>query len=444
MFGNNSKNKLKNDLQTIKIPEMNKVLPTQILIPENQPVKKHKLAFAGFSKVAVLCLLIVVALTSINLPLKAVLAPSADESTADINSSDISNDAAVDPIIEKKVITADIFDKYVYKDEGIPSSREIYISDMLKSKMEEYKGQDVLFRVIVELIYTVEDYNLFNDFIYISDDYSEDEETIKRLEEEADILRNMYIGQKIGPEEIEIIKENYVRLEEIGREITRIKDKPFDAFRNQLYQKKVDFIKNLGVKNIIPIAESSEIKYFFNNGYYIELTEEELMKIAEHGGYMFKLALPDRADGYSRKISDSLVVLLEQADEDEEIHIAVVSVLDKINEFALKRYIPCNLYYNSHLNKEWHIEGEPIFEDVVEYIDDILDRNNISDKRIVSERFTDVLVSYNASDRIKSILCAGFEVTITKSQIIELAEDPDVKNIYPMNIVMDYNQWHDE
>ncbi|HAN20375.1 MAG: hypothetical protein A2Y15_08025 [Clostridiales bacterium GWF2_36_10] len=464
MFDNKkTKNRFENDLMAIKIPEMDKVLPAQSLVPKRKAIKKHSTAFASVQKVALFGVVLILVFTSMNLPLKDVNSPTTDinTSSSDIDSIDKNNSSTDINEVKKVVITAGYSDNYSNISESIPSSKKIYISDMLKSKMEEYKGQDVLFRVIVDIPTTSEEKQNFIDVIlYESDEYATEADAIKVLREElegykeylelSDEYYKYIIAVKEGEIELsskfEKIRKEYdnldfyrVRAREIYLKIYDIENSCTKKYIEELKIEKIELIKSFGVTEIENNEMTSESSSYFGyyNAYIMELSEEMILTLAEHGGFAFKLAPPERVSGYERKISDSLTVLLEQAKDGDEFHVAVVSVIDERNNFMKNgRYYQCNYKYNSDLYKEWQNElnDELNNENVRKYIDNILVRNNISDKRIYNERHADFSITMITLDSIY-IDSAGFEAKLTKDQIIALIADQDVKVIYSMDLI---------
>lgn len=460
-----TKKKLENDFISI-LPTKEKVLPEHSIVPKKKASIMRRIAVVA-SCIFILGLSVTIILSGV-IPYLTnsgyIDASAISEMTSDI----ASNDSSINPPEKKKiVISAGCLDSNPKINEEIPSSKKIYISDMLKEKMQQYRGEDVLFKVMVALPTTEEEYQNFQDnILYKSDDFATEANTIislkKELEEYSEYLElyakyyEYIIAVKEGDiqlsDEYYDIKKEYEKIKpyhdeaiEIYKNINDIENDSIEKYIKILKEEKIEYAKTLGATNIRPVVETSEIRCIDEYVKYMNLSEDMINKMAERGGYMFKLALPDRVEGYSRKITDYLSVLLEQAEDDEEIHIAVVSVMDKTNEFVSSRQIPCNPEYNSDLNKEWFFEGDPKVEDVKDYLKKILDRNNISDKRIINKNKSDIWISY-CDQRTKSIIKAGFEVKLTKFQIVELAKDPDVKVIYPMNnkLYDNYLDMHDD
>lgn len=444
----------KKDLLSIKIPEKEKVLPVQALMPKIKEIRKYNV-LAITSRVALVGVAMILVFTCMNSPLKNAFVPTIDMNSTDNISTDVSS--SVSDITEEKkkvVITADYLDNHNIIDESVPSSKKIYISEMLKEKLEQYKGQDVLFRVTVDLPKTKEEGdNFLNKILFESNEFTTESEIIKRLKKElANYKEYSDKGEKyynyiisVKEMEIEISQEFYdilkkyeeikpylEQIDEIYEEINNIKRECSKKYYKILINEKIEFIKSLGITEMTPINETSENTSYFgsHDAYIIELTEEMITKMTKRGGFAFKLAAPERATGYDRKISDSLTLLLEQAKENDEFHVAVVSILDKDSSFAYLRNILCNSKYNSDLNTDW--QKELTNDNVSKYIDDILIRNNISDKRIFNEKLADFQIA-NLGFNNSFISNAGFEVKLSKEQIIALIADPDIKVIYSMD-----------
>jgi len=331
------RNLLKNDLYSLFIPEKEKVLPEQALLPKRKENGRQIFRIRPL-KAALACLLLIVLCTSLYLPLKYSAPPVVDDTSIDSNIPSINSTGTTSSGVAEEpkfVISADVYDGSLNKDEGIPNSSEIYISDMLKTKMEEYKGQDVLFRVLVDLPATQEEtQNFLENILFESDEYTKFANRIRELEAELETYSEYIeiaaeyhrIATEIKEEtmepnqEFEELKKEYERIKpfsdrarEIYEEIHRIKRICLFRYYDVLKSEKLEFAKNLGAVIAEPEYTDSEIKlsYFGNtDAIVMNLSEGIITEMAARGGFAFKLAAPDRAEGYDGKISDSLTVLL--------------------------------------------------------------------------------------------------------------------------------------
>ena len=251
-----------------------------------------------------------------------------------------------------KLITAEGIDIMVPFVDVAFTKDKLFVSQVLKDKMERYKGENVRFRVLVDL--------------------------------------------------------------------------PFDEKEAEdCYQ----FAVKTGAVNVEPLEHSSDIQPFLKKAYFMELSADMLNRMIEHRGYVLRLAPPKRSKGYSVRIADYLTNVLDDTPDDEVLHIAAVCAVDKGNRFLSGREIPCNWDYNADLALPW-TGGELNEGTVAGYIDAIVKRHHLTDKRIVDPKEKDAEIDYDGlGEKIVGIK-AGFEAKLTKKEILALAEDTDIKTIY--------------
>lgn len=350
------------------------------------------------------------------------------------------------------------------------------ISELLKQKMEEYKDQDVLFSVYVR-------FPCLREY----DNFVSSDEVTKRLEElyknaeyyEKQIveLQKIYpYGPQIDPnvpvstitdkemeelyshvddlteEEIaDIIRqidELDAKTDPFYEEIRKIHSEEEALAREQLFanwQKESETVKNMsGDATIRKFTEHSEIaKNSLTSTYIMELTADIINKIAERGTTSIYLALPERTGEYSKKISDTLTYYLEQMDDDDTIEIAAVSVLDLGNSYALDQNLTRNEFYNEENFKVWPFEETYTYEEfnkaVDNYINEIMVRNNIADKRILHDKLPwlgfekhswnndTFTMIYNEGG---AYITSGFNAILTKSEILSLVNEEEIKTLY--------------
>ena len=348
------------------------------------------------------------------------------------------------------------------------------ISELLKQKMEEYKGQDVLFSVYVR-------FPCLREY----DNFVSSDEVTKRLEElyknaeyyEKQIveLQKIYpYGPTIDPsiptlkemtkeekqrlyphlddltkEEIDDIKKQIDELDAktdpFYEEIRKIHREEDVLAREQLFanwQKESETVKNMsGDATIRIFTEHSEIaKNALTSTYIMEITADAINKIAERGTTDMYLALPERKGDYSKKISDTLTYYLEQMDEEDTIEIAAVCAIDSNNGYAKDQNLTRNHGYNYDFYKKWsgktpHEAGSyDKFNNLVEnYINEIVERNGLSQKRIISDKLPEMgygKVIYEHAIMFPTGINAGFNATLTKGEILSLINDEEIKVLY--------------
>ena len=357
------------------------------------------------------------------------------------------------------------------------------ISELLKQKMEEYKGQDVLFSVYVRFPKIYE----YNDGFVRSDELSrkfdEINTKIEPIKNKILQLQKIYPYRSFDTSIIPILKEMteeekqrlYPHLDDLTEEeIKSIKkqiddlwdeldpliEERFDYFHEEYIEENEHFNKNWqkeieSVKQIVgsdnfnkKFSGHSEIaKYSLTNTYIMELTADTINKIAERGTTDIYLALPERTGDYSKKISDTLTYYLEQMDEDDTIEIAAVSMLDKASEYALDQNLTRNEFYNGENFKSWPFKSPTEsftyteFNKIIDnYINEIMVRNNIADKRIIHDKLPwlgieklpwyedDVLVMTPSESG--HYITAGFNARLTKAEILSLVDEEEIKTLY--------------
>ena len=458
------KKRLNNGINEINIPSKEKLLPFGV--PEKEyPVKKNisRIYFKKLSFAAAAVVLVVSIVLGIN----------------NINFNGITPTPT--PIVDTRPVI------YATDSNNLPGgfdNSSIYegangISESLKQKMEQYEGQDVLFSVYVRFPRLKE----YNNFV-------RSDEAAKRLNElyakaepfEKQIveLQKIYpYGPTIDPNvpsDTKLLKEEWERLyphlddlteekiADIKRQIDELdaKRKPFYAEIIKIYreeeileqeqfstnwQREVEAVKEMsGDKTIRKFTEHSEIaKNSLTSTYILELTADTINKIAERGTTSIYLALPERQGEYSKKISDTLTYYLEQMDEDDTIEIAAVSVLDIGNSYAWKQNLTRNESYNEENFKPWPIKTKKTYtyeefnKEVDNYINEIMVRNNIADKRIIHDKLPwlgfeklpwvdDTFIMSPSEDG--SYITSGFNAQLTKSEILSLVNEEEIKTLY--------------
>ncbi len=355
------------------------------------------------------------------------------------------------------------------------------ISESLKQKMEEYEGQDVLFSVYVRFPKLKEYDNFVSsdevtkrlDELYKNAEYYEKQivELQKiypygpHLDPSIPILKEMTEEEKqrlyphlddLTKEEIVTIKKQIDELDAkrdpFYEEIIKIHSEEDVLAREQLFanwQKESETVKNMsGDATIRKFTEHSEIaKNTLTSTYIMELTADTINKIAERGTTSIYLALPERTGEYSKKISDTLTYYLEQMDDDDTIEIAAVSVLDNSSKYALDQNLTRNEFYNEENFKAWPFKSPTEsftyteFNKIIDnYINEIMLRNNIADKRIIHENSPwlgieklpwykdDILVM--APSESGHYITSGFNARLTKSEILSLVNEEEIKTLY--------------
>ncbi len=260
------------------------------------------------------------------------------------------------------------------EDAVIPSGTEI--SEDLQEKLEEYSGQEVWFRVIAS----------FTNMAYYSSLYDDS-----------------------GEDDLKIFVENFTKSE-------------------------LEYASSIGAMNIVETENTQSD--FPGNRHYMEVTADMLNQIFARKTMSFDIAPPTRVGGYSVKISDTLTDSLSKMKDSDVIEVAAVNVYDNYNYYACNQNIGVNFLYNNSLftvfSKGYDMtysECDTLLEQTVV---DILKRNNILEKRVVSDDLPEIgfgEVLYPHAESLEDIP-VGFNAVLTKAEVLKLAEDPEIKVIY--------------
>lgn len=327
---------------------------------------------------------------------------------------------------------------------------DFVIHDKLKEKMDEYKNQDVWFRVLVKVDIT--DAPKYEVSKQAQDETDEILAQAEKVKNEIDsITWNLYTTpEDIIRERMEKQKNLSAKLQKLYGKITEIEQADRANFQSEQIQKKLDIARDLGALNIINAKESSDCN-FRTTTHIMEVTADMINQLVDSGYFNFALAPPARLDGYSDKISDSLTVRLSTMGDTDTIEVAIVAVADNDNSFAVSQKIPANRDYNSKYNKTLtkpkDYSGHTI--DLInltnDYIDDIVNRNSLAAKRVAKENLPKLAPGIYVEKK-EFYAVAGFNAILTKAEVLALANDPDVKVIYlteNKNFALDDNTYFD-
>ncbi len=191
-------------------------------------------------------------------------------------------------------IVADSYDDYGIELENLKSREKRYISNALQEKMQEYRDTKAVYRVIVEIIITAEDFN----------EFSEDDEELlllydqgcKALEDYEAALSKL-VGVDEGREELyeELeIKEKEKLKNETWRKYEERLRKLEDEYYGEIANNRLEYASKLSETTPVPIADESGVfvyaAYKGEYAYYMDLSADDINELAEKGGYVFRLA----------------------------------------------------------------------------------------------------------------------------------------------------------
>ncbi len=255
---------------------------------------------------------------------------------------------------------------------------ELMPNKSLNDKMEEYKGQDVWFRVNVDIKLS---YGLMADGFTNAKKYFDftKSETLNYL-------------NSIGAHDIK----------------TKFDDKSEQAWQSERLE--------------------------------VSLTAQMIEMLS---GKCFELSLGTypRISKYSEFIGDALTVKLDKMKNSDTVEVMVVCAADEGNNYAYAQSESVNTLYNIvHFKtyKEFqNITHAEYNKKIEKYILDITDRNNISDKIVVSDDLPSVKMTgkeWQLNTRTTGSDLSGFRIgfnaVLTKAEILKLAEDDEIKVIY--------------
>ena len=251
----------------------------------------------------------------------------------------------------------------------IKKSNSVFISNSLTKALNDYKGQDVWFRLLAN----------FEDF----PDYAE-----------------------------------------AGREY------------NDVLAEELQYVEQIGVMNIEKAdATTNSLGFYKEQVYCMEATADMIEKLLARKCAQLTLNTPKREGSYSDKIADTTSYRLERINNSDAIEIVAVTAYDYACLYAVNQKSAngnCNYGYNKDLEKFENItyaECDALLEQTVV---DILKRNNILEKRVVSDDLPQIGFGEEVYPHAAELeyIPVGFNAVLTKAEILKLAEDPEIKVIY--------------
>ena len=190
---------------------------------------------------------------------------------------------------------------------------DAFVSEILKERLKQYEGQDVLFRVIVGFPY-LEKYE--EGFVtsaglakQIQENLAWAEELSAKIEKINDRLHPPEKG--LTQQEIEELRREREDLEEERKArwdeydaLTDKEDEEREAYRAANLAKEKDFLKQIGATAIKRFDAHSEFPdYALISGYIMELTAEQINQMIERGTFNIRMAPPERTGKYDKKIT---------------------------------------------------------------------------------------------------------------------------------------------
>ncbi len=418
------KRQLNSGINAINIPTSKQILPAAAFIkkyPKNKNISR--IYFKKFATAAAALVVVVSVILGVNNINFNDVTPTPNENRIVVSGE--ANDIPIENDMDFIGLGSDGYRYPVW---------DFVIHDKLKEKMDEYKDQNVWFRVLVKVDITdAPKYEISKQAQDEIDTILSEAEKIKT--EMNSITWNLYTTpEDVIRERMEKQKSLWGEMEKLYDKVTELEQADRANFQNEQIQKKLDIARNLGALNIVNAKESSDCN-FRTTTHIMEVTAGMINQLVDSDYFKFALAPPARLDGYSDKISDSLTVRLSTMGDTDTIEVAVVSVADNDNSFAVSQKIPANRDYNSKYNKTLTKPKDYIgyTKDLInltnDYIDDIVNRNGLATKRVEKENLPKLAPGIDVGKK-EFYAVAGFNAVLTKAEILALANDPDVKVIY--------------
>lgn len=191
-------------------------------------------------------------------------------------------------------VVADGNDTYGLELEDLKSRDEKYISPSLQEKMQAYRGTNAVYRVIVEIIITAEDY----------DEFTVNDEELLLLEEQEDAAFEAYVkaldslrGVSDEAKRTEIVNEINEK-EKIARDLqqrcSELREKLIAEYCGNIVKCRLEYATQLSKTAPVLITDESGVfiyaAYKSKYAYFMDLTAEDINHLSEKGGYMFRLA----------------------------------------------------------------------------------------------------------------------------------------------------------
>ena len=196
-------------------------------------------------------------------------------------------------------------------------------------------------------------------------------------------------------------------------------------------QQCFDYLFGVGAKNVSEKQSSDH-----PGKYTMEVTADMINQISE-SGYIATLdiAHPARVEGYNEKISDTLTDFISKMSDTDTLEIAAVLVYDKMNSYATSQDIGAYWFYGRYIELDQglgmtYTEYDALLEQTIV---DILKRNNMLEKRVVSDNLPEIgfgEVLYPHAVVSLQEIPVGFNANLTKLEILKLAENDKIKVIY--------------
>lgn len=332
--------------------------------------------------------------------------------------------------------------KLVWGYDGETQNEMIYtVSPALQKELDKPENKEALFRVRIEC------YGNTNQFGAVLDGYEYQGETYQTIWQTRNELQTSILNKYgiVINNDKSVVDHFYIendyydylyRLEE-NQEFRVERQKLYDyiekekACKRQFYLDQNASLSEIGII-LEPVIDNFYIADSSNN-FYATLTKEQInVMLQSRSSYRYHLALPPRPEGYDRRIVDTLALVLERGSR-ETYQVIVYSTLCRSMGNGVSGY-------NSDLIRLLR-EKEITQEFGDNFLAAIRKRHNIEDcylpqyyidsegERCLQKDWKAGKVKYDNGKWYSYFDGGCFKAKLTKEQILELAQDDDVRAI---------------
>ena len=192
---------------------------------------------------------------------------------------------------ERILITAEGPDVYGDIANGMLSRDEKYISPALQEMMKLYDNKDVVYSVIVEIALTIEDYEE-------CDNFANTNEEVMRLTEKVAVAYEAFLKAKEQAGSwTQDVTEKYHIHKDLSHQRTYLHDELAREYISVIRERRTTELSLVSNDALISLATDTRFIPFFaydsNYAFFIELTADQINKLAERGGYVIRLVFPE-------------------------------------------------------------------------------------------------------------------------------------------------------
>lgn len=192
---------------------------------------------------------------------------------------------------KKVLITADEPEDFSVLSEA-PLAEIHPISPALREKMDLYNGEEVVYSVIVEVVWTDEEVEQINRI-------PEENDELIQLEEKRDIAYDAFCAalEETGGRYTPDVQEKRDLFRQLANECMNLRDLLTDEYAASLRNRRVTELSNFSDQELIPLLTDVRFYPFFahdpNYAFFMELTADEIHELAKQGGFIIRLVFPD-------------------------------------------------------------------------------------------------------------------------------------------------------